>query len=290
MTEINGQTALYGIIGNPIGHTMSPIIHNTISSQMGINAVYVPFRANDDLDSMVKGLYSLGVRGLNVTVPYKTDVISRLAGIDDTAAAIGAVNTLKYTEKGYHGYNTDILGLKRELLEEGISLKGRDTVILGAGGAARAVAFLCAQGQPDSITFINRTPDKAQIIKKDLVSYAGRKGMQDPGKSIRVIPLSEAAGIEGRDLIVFQCTNVGLSPHDDECVLTDEAFYSKVSAGIDLIYKPAVTRFMKYVEDAGGRACNGLKMLLYQAVCAYEIWNDLTVPDEVIRKVAEVLK
>ncbi|MBR4720052.1 MAG: shikimate dehydrogenase, partial [Lachnospiraceae bacterium] len=156
MPDINGQTAVYGIIGNPIGHTLSPVIHNTISEKLGINSVYVPFVANDDLKSIVRGLYSLGVKGINVTVPYKTDIISELTGVDSFACGIGAVNTLKYTENGYYGYNTDILGLERELEDVGISLEGRNVVLLGAGGAARAVAFMCVSKSPASVTIVNR--------------------------------------------------------------------------------------------------------------------------------------
>ncbi len=288
--KINGQTAVYGIIGNPIKHTSSPMIHNHISQAMGIDAVYVPFVANDDLEAIVKGLYSLGVRGLNVTIPYKSDIIKYLCGIDDMAAKIGAVNTLKYTEDGYYGYNTDILGLKRELEEEGISLKGRDIVLLGAGGAARAVAFLCVSGEPESITIINRTRDKALNIRNDIAAYVDSQGLKGLASKINVITLDGAAGLSGKDLIVFQCTNVGLSPRDDECVMNDEAFYKKVAVGVDLIYKPAVTRFMKYVEDAGGKAYNGLKMLLYQAVSAYEIWNDVKVSEDVIHDIERELK
>ena len=282
MIDINGQTAVYGIIGKPIGHTMSTAIHNMISETMGINAVYVPFTANDDLDSVVRGLYALGVKGINVTVPFKTEVIKRLHAVDDLAGRIGAVNTLKYTEDGYYGYNTDILGLSRELEEVGISLKERDVIILGAGGAARAVAFMCAGMEPSSVTIANRTVSKAEDILRDLSGYA-------PELITSVISTDELRAAAGNDLIVFQCTNVGLSPRDDECVVDDRDFYSKVYAGIDLIYKPAETMFMKYVRESGGRAYNGLKMLIYQAVSAYEIWNEVTVPADLINRIEREL-
>lgn len=283
MIDINGQTAVYGIIGRPIGHTLSPVIHNMISEAMGINAVYVPFAAGDDLDSVVKGLYSLGVKGINVTVPFKTEVIKRLYAVDDLAGRIGAVNTLKYTEEGYYGYNTDILGLSRELEEAGISLKKKDVIILGAGGAARAVAFMCAGMDPASVTIANRTVAKAKDILNDLSGYA-------VGLKTSAISMDELNSITDTDLIVFQCTNVGLSPRDDECVTDDREFYSKVYAGIDLIYKPAETMFMKYVKESGGRAYNGLKMLIYQAVSAYEIWNEVTVPADLINRIEREFK
>lgn len=289
MTEINGQTAVYGIIGNPIGHTLSPLIHNGISEELGINAVYVPFTANDDLSCMVNGLYSLGVRGINVTVPYKRDIIDKLCGVDRVALKIGAVNTLKYTPEGYYGYNTDILGLDRELEDEGIGLKGRDVIILGAGGAARAAAFLCASKSPASISMINRTRKKAQAIMDDVIAYTRENGMHLPASAVNIMTIEEAGRLTGNGYIVFQCTNVGLAPKDNECVIDDMSFYDKVSAGIDLIYRPAETLFMKHVRTAGGEAYNGLKMLIYQAVCAYEIWHDVKVPQEVISKIEKML-
>ena len=286
---INGKTAVYGIIGNPIGHTMSPLIHNTISEELGINSVYVPFVADDDLDSIVRGLYSLGVKGINVTVPYKTDIIGRLCGVDPMAERIGAVNTLKYTGNGYYGYNTDILGLDRELADEGVALKGRHVVLLGAGGAARAVAFLCASKEPASITIVNRTLAKGQAICTDICDYVKKAetGMDISG--IRAVTFEDTGRLDGEDLVVFQCTNVGLSPNDNDCVVEDKEFYSKVSVGVDLIYRPSRTVFMKRVEAEGGRAYNGLKMLIYQAVCAYEIWNGITVPESVIAKTEKLL-
>lgn len=289
MNDINGKTAVYGIIGNPIGHTLSPVIHNTISGALGINAVYVPFEADDDLDSMVRGLYSLGVRGINVTVPYKTDIITRLCGLDPMAGEIGAVNTLKYTEDGYYGYNTDILGLDRELEDEGVELDGRDVVILGAGGAARAVAFLCASKSPAVLTIVNRTLSKAQAIRDDVLRYAERKGLDKKGLSVKAVTTDDLAALKSKDLIVFQCTNVGLSPRDNECVVDEKSFFDRVSVGIDLIYRPSETLFMKRVRESGGKAYNGLKMLIYQAVCAYEIWHDVRVPYEVIDNIGEIL-
>ena len=280
--NINGRTAVYGIIGSPIEHTMSPAIHNHISQELGIDAVYVPFRADGNLKNITAGLHSLGVRGINVTVPYKTDIIKELRGTDPLAGAIGAVNTLKYTEEGYYGYNTDVMGLDRELESEGISLENRDTVILGAGGAARAAAFLCISKSPSSLTIVNRTLEKAESIRTDLLSYCRDMGKEMKPEDIRTVALDDIGELQDRGYIVFQCTNVGLHPDTDSCIVNDNDFFKKTEAGIDLIYKPSTTLFMKRVADAGGRACNGLKMLIYQAVCAYEIWNGISVPEKVV--------
>ncbi len=289
MMNINGHTKVYGIIGNPIGHTMSPAIHNMISEALGIDSVYVPFVANDDLKSIVKGLFALGVKGINVTVPYKTAIIYELYGVEPMAMEIGAVNTLQYTEHGYYGYNTDILGLERELKDENISLTGRDIVLLGAGGAARAVAFLCASKGASSITIVNRTLNKALDIRADVAAYAAKNGRFDLSSNVNAITFKELGSIPYNDITVFQCTNVGLAPDSEACVVHDSTFYRKVAVGVDLIYRPAETMFMRYVRSAGGASYNGLKMLIYQAVSAYEIWNGVAVPDVVIYDVERSL-
>ena len=141
--EINGKTYTCGLIGNPVEHTMSPVIHNTLAQKMNLNMVYVPFLVQQDLAAGVKGAYALNIQGLNVTVPYKSDVIEHLVSIDELAKSIGAVNTLVKTEGGYKGYNTDMTGLYRAMTSYGIKIEGEEIILLGAGGAARAVAYVC---------------------------------------------------------------------------------------------------------------------------------------------------
>lgn len=288
--NINGRTAVYGIIGNPVEHTMSPAIHNHISQALGIDSVYVPFRADGNLENIVKGLYSLGVRGINVTVPYKTDIMRELIGVDDVAGAVGAVNTLKYTEKGFYGYNTDVMGLERELESEGISLSGRHVVILGAGGAARAAAFMCISKSPATLTIVNRTRAKAEDIRASLLAYARDNNAGITEDAVSTMEPSNITGLPGSGYIAFQCTKVGLYPDVDSCIINDEGFFEKTETGIDLIYKPETTLFMKRVMDSGGKAYNGLKMLVYQAVCSYEIWNGISVPENVAEDVYKILK
>ena len=141
--NINGKTRTCGLIGNPVEHTMSPVIHNTLAEELDINMVYVPFLVEKDLQEAVAGAYALNIQGMNVTVPYKSDVLGSLQECDELAKNIGAVNTLVRTKEGYKGYNTDMTGLFRAMNSYGITIKGQKVIILGAGGAARAVAFLC---------------------------------------------------------------------------------------------------------------------------------------------------
>ena len=141
--EIGGRTRLCGLIGNPVEHTLSPMIHNTLAAACGCDMAYLPFLVEKEgLGAAVKGAYALNVLGLNVTVPYKMAVIPYLLSTDKLAADVESVNTLVRTEGGYRGYNTDMSGLYRAMQEDKVEIKDRDVVILGAGGVGRAIAFL----------------------------------------------------------------------------------------------------------------------------------------------------
>ena len=170
--EINGRTRTCGLIGNPVEHTLSPLIHNTLAQELSQNLVYVPFLVSGgvaELAQAVKGAHALNILGMNVTVPYKEAVLPFLEQIDELAAKIGAVNTLVRTQNGYKGYNTDMTGLQRAMYSEGISLQGESILLLGAGGAARAVAFLCAQCGAKKIYLLNRSLDKAEKVAAEVL-------------------------------------------------------------------------------------------------------------------------
>lgn len=284
MIDINGTTRVCGLIGNPVGHSISPVIHNSLAQLMDMNMVYTTFKVEKgDVVTAVNGAYALNILGLNVTVPHKQAVMESLVDIDPLAKAIGAVNTLVRTDKGYKGYNTDILGLERELIDEGVVLLGSRCVILGAGGAARAIAFLCAKSGAKEIYMLNRTKEKAYDIAKAVNDYFGKE-------CIKPMLISEYDKLKADDYVVIQTTSVGLYPNVDDVVIDDEAFYKKVKVGVDIIYNPSETRFMKMCKNAGKPACNGLKMLLYQGVAAYELWNDVSVTKEQADKVYNKMK
>lgn len=282
--EINGKTRTCGLIGNPVEHTLSPMIHNTLAEMLGHNMVYVPFPVEPDrVAEAVAGAAALNLLGLNVTVPYKSEVITHLREIDELARNIGAVNTLVRTKDGYKGYNTDMEGLYRAMTVEGIRIEKEQIILLGAGGAARAVAYLCAVKGVDRVYMLNRTLDKAQVAALEVNHAIGREV---------VIPmlLAEYIKIPEGKYLAIQGTSVGLAPHVDEVVIADEAFYEKIHTGFDLIYSPWETRFMKMVKGHGGRAYNGLKMLLYQGIIAYELWNNVQVTETQAQIIYEKLK
>ncbi|MBR6402421.1 MAG: AAA family ATPase [Eubacterium sp.] len=279
--RIDGKTTVLGVIGNPIEHTLSPVIHNTISEKMGINAIYVPIKVEYDIEKAVQGAEAMGFGGLNITVPYKQDVMKSLVEVDELAEKIGAVNTLVPASDGFKGYNTDMPGLFRALTFHGVCLEGKEIVVIGAGGASRAVCAMLVHYGAEKIYLINRSIDKAQ----DIASL-----------SEKIVPLgiteNDSVGsykdIPEGEYIAFQCTSLGLRA-GDPLLIDDDDFYKKISYGYDLIYNPAETPFTLKLKSLGIPYNNGLTMLLYQAVIAYELWFDVKIPEEICEKARRAL-
>lgn len=281
--KIDGLTRVCGLIGYPVEHTLSPIIHNTLAEITGKNMVYAPFQVlPDELGAAIAGAYALDILGLNVTVPHKEKVIPFLKETDGLAAKIGAVNTLVRTEGGYKGYNTDMPGLYRAMRSDGVCVDGKKVIILGAGGVARAVAVMLSD-KAEKIYILNRTVEKAEAIAGEVNGYAGRRVAE-------AYALADYAMLPEEKYLAIQATNVGMYPHVEDAVITDAGFYKRIATGYDLIYNPVETRFMKMVKEAGGQAFNGLKMLLYQGIIAFELWNGLTVADEQAEMIYERLR
>lgn len=285
MTVINGYTRTCGLIGNPVEHTMSPVIHNTLAEETGENLTYVPFHVPTGMiGDAVKGAYALNLLGLNVTVPYKSDVIPYLKDIDPLAERIGAVNTLVRQESGFKGYNTDMPGLYRAMCDDGVTIEGEKVLILGAGGVARAVAMLLADKKAAEIILLNRTVERAQAIADEVNAFVGKE-------LAYAMALGDYERLpEGERYLAIQATNVGMHPNVDEVVIEDEAFYDKIHTGYDLIFNPFCTKFMKLVQKQGGNAYNGLKMLLYQGIIAYELWTGKSIDDSQADMVYEKMK
>lgn len=282
--EIDGHTRLCGLIGNPVEHTLSPAIHNTLAEKLTHNLIYVPFHVEKGrLSDAVKGAYGLNILGLNVTVPYKSEVIGCIQDIDDLAGKIGAVNTLVRVENGYKGYNTDILGLYRAMCSEGIRLEGENVILLGAGGAARAAAFLCAQKGARQVYLLNRSKEKAQNLADEVNRAFDRA-------CIKPMAVTDYDKLPKQKMLAIQGTSVGLYPDIDRVVIEDKEFYKNIHTAYDLIYKPAETKFMRLVQENGGQAYNGLKMLLYQGIVAYELWNHVEIPEETAGEIYEQLR
>lgn len=269
---VNGKTKVFGIIGNPIEHSFSPILQNTVARVMGENIAYVPFKVESgEVKTALDGAFKLGICGFNVTVPHKKEVMESLVAIDDLALKIGAVNTLKYTEKGYKGYNTDILGLGKCFDIEGISINGKTVVILGAGGAANSAAILAAERQAGNIVIVNRTKANAQALKEQTARYYNG--------NIDVISFDELMNIENPE-IVIQTTSVGMGEGVWKSPVETTSFFKKVQAVVDIVYTPWQTKLLSDAKENDCVAINGFDMLIYQGLASYEIWHDVKINDE----------
>lgn len=281
---ISASTSVYGIVGNPIEHSLSPLLQNALAKEMNIDMSYVAFHVTDNIKAAIDGAYFLGIKGFNVTIPFKKDMLNIVSDIDERAKKIGAINTLKKTESGYKGYNTDILGLKYSIKNNGMSIRGKNVILLGAGGAAKAALYLAVEEDAKSITLINRNVKRADELKKEVCNNF---------KNISVVSLDELKQnldiLEHKDYFVFQTTDVGMYPKIDECITDDVGFYEKCECGIDLIYTPFETVFIKNMLKANKKCINGLDMLILQGVASFEIWNDVKVDDAVVKKVKVLL-
>lgn len=277
---IDGYTRTCGLIGCPVEHTLSPVIHNYLAGKLGDNLAYVPFHVqNGCLEAAVKGAWALNLLGCNVTVPYKSDVMPFLAQTDPLAARIGAVNTLVRTAEGFKGYNTDMPGLYRAMVQERVQIAGERVIVLGAGGVARAVAVMLAANGASGVVIVNRTVEKASKIADEVNEMMGRRLAE-------ALALSDYGRLsDGTRYLAIQATSVGMYPNVEEAVIEDAEFYEMIHTGYDLVFNPPETRFMELVKAHGGRSFNGAKMLLYQGIIAYELWTGRQVGEELAAQV-----
>ena len=277
----NGHTKAYGIIGNPIEHSFSPVLQNTILQTIGFNGVYVPFRVDEkDIQKAVEGLYALGFEGLNVTVPHKISVMDYLCDIEDNAKKVGAVNTLKRTENGFKGYNTDILGLKKSFAINKIDVKGKKAMLLGAGGAANSAAVLLSQLGAEKIVFVNRTKEKAEALRNHVSAfYSGKTD---------VISFDDIYTYEKPEIVV-NATSVGMGEGVWDSPVKDSAFFKDVEAVFDVIYIPWETKLLNDAKKYGCKCVNGFDMLIYQGIASYEIWHDTYVDDNTAIEIKDAL-
>ena len=261
-TRIGPNTARFAVLGETLGHTWSPYIHNSLFAAAGRDAVYLPVTIpRDRLPSAVDVLRSC-FGGFNVTIPYKERIIPLLDEIDDAARACGAVNTVVCRDGRLIGYITDGLGLLRALEEGGVSTRQADALILGGGGAARAaaVAFLARGGR---ITFAVRDTQKGESLARELANT-------QPDGASRLVVRSLSGELGTHDVLI-NCTPVGMLPQEDGCPVSEEAI-ARCGAVFDAVYNPRKTRLLALAQRLGIPAVEGLGMLYYQAVEAQKLW------------------
>ncbi len=259
------MTKLFAVIGDPIAHSMSPVMHNDLFSYYQLKAYYLPFQVKaDNLEAAVKGFKSFGAGGFNVTVPHKSSIIPFLDGLDELAENIGAVNTVVNENGRLVGYNTDGPGFLKGLKAISSSLEGKKILIIGAGGAARAIYFTLAKEKPSAIDIANRTLDKGQKLIEDC-PYP---------KSSMALSLNQAEGNLAEYDIIIQTTMIGMSPKtgDQPIEMTE---IKKNAVVCDIIYNPLETQFLRGAKAKGAIIKNGLDMFVYQGALAFEKWTGI---------------
>ncbi|NPV28498.1 MAG: shikimate dehydrogenase [Firmicutes bacterium] len=280
---ITGQTKVFALFGDPVLHSLSPVMQNKAFAFHGLPCCYVPFRVRkEDLQTAVAAIRALGLGGVNVTIPHKEQVISYLDEVDREARLIGAVNTILNQNGRLIGYNTDGAGFLLSLRAEAdFAPEGKHVVVLGAGGGARAVAFALALEGARTLRIFNRNPERAQALAGDLHRATG---CDVEAGALREDLLS--AALARADLLVH-ASPVGMYPHHDEAPLVDPCLLRPGLVVCDLVYNPPRTRLLKEAAARGCRVVGGIGMLVHQGALAFEIWTGLQAPVAIMRAVVE---
>lgn len=279
--DINTATQFCGVIGNPIEHSLSPAIHNAAFQKLALNFVYLAWKV-ERIGDAVSGLRALGnFRGASVTIPHKVAVLPLLDEVDTTARHIGAVNTIVAEEGKLLGMNTDATGALRALREGNAPLKGASVVILGSGGAARAIAFaLAAEAGVRRFDLLGIEVDERRNLATDLRDKTGvsvEESDLDEGRLKDV--LAEAR-------VLIHCTPVGMAPKTGRSCVPAKFLHRELTV-MDVVYNPRETQLLTEAKAAGCRTISGLEMFLYQAVAQFERWTDRSAPIQVMRAVLE---
>jgi shikimate dehydrogenase len=280
------HTTLVGLIGHPIRQTLSPFIHNVAFDIKKLDYLYLPFDVPAaNLSSAVKGMVALGIKGFNVTIPHKVNIMQLLNNVSEEAAGVGAVNTVVNDMGRLSGHNTDVYGILKSLEEYKDNLTGKMVTVIGAGGSARAVIYtLIKYFRPESVNIVNRTLQKAE----SLMGYFSEKMKFDRINCYELFPENLNEVFQNSGLIV-NATPVGMYPESDEAVIQPENFLNKEQIIFDLVYNPFRTKFLKIAAKKGARVIQGTKMLVYQASKSFHLWTGEKMPEPEILRSVEML-
>ncbi|MEM1539170.1 MAG: shikimate dehydrogenase [Candidatus Bathyarchaeia archaeon] len=275
--EISGKTKVCAVIGDPIEHSLSPIIHNAAFQHLKLDFVYVAFRVKQGvLRRAVQGIRSLNIHGLNVTMPHKTAIMKYLDEIETTAKAIGSVNTVLNMDGKLIGFNTDGIGALNALKDNHVELRGKKLLLLGAGGAAKAIAYQLAQ-EVEELLILNRTGEKAEKLAEFLQRNFNKKII---GKALSPKLLRE--WLKEADILI-NATSVGMYPHSDQ-TLVEREWLKPSLAVMDIVYDPLETKLLRDAKSVGAKVIDGVDMLLYQGAASFEIWCGRPAPLKVMRE------
>lgn len=277
LMSISGKTQLIILIGNPVEHSMSPKMHNAAFQKLGLDYVYVALRVdNDKVREAIQGIRAFNMKGANVTVPHKIMAMQYLDEIDPTAEKIGAINTILNKEGSLYGTNTDGIGAVRSLKEEGINLKHKKIVMIGAGGVARPISYYLA-------------PEASEFVLFDLVEKSVMELTQELndiiGGTIRGYKSDEkliSKEVQDADIFI-NATPIGMSPKINTSIIPS-SLLRKDLAVFDVVYNPLETKLLKDAKKIGAKAVSGVMMLVYQGVAAFELWTGKKAPVSLMKQ------
>lgn len=274
MIKIDGHTQHLGIIGYPIEHTFSPAMHNFISEAVHNNFIYSAYLIPpEQLENAINAVRALDIKGINVTAPHKVEVMQYLDEVTDTARELGSVNTVVNRGGKLYGYNTDADGFCMMLEKNDIAIKGSNILIIGAGGVTRPTVIRLIDNGASAITVLNRTKEKADSLADDIMKVKGFKINTTVNSfDFDIVINTTSAGMEPQENAL---------PTDSISEISDLSFINENTAVVDMIYNPSKTRFLKESRERGAKTLNGLGMLIYQGVIAYELFTDTKLPSNI---------
>ncbi len=274
---ITGKTKVVAVIGNPIEHSLSPPMHNAAYKQLGMDYVYVAFKIEkENLSNLIESAKTIGLVGLNVTIPYKTDIIEYLDEVDDTARRINAVNTIRFKDGISKGYNTDGTGAVKSI-EKYTDLKDKNVLVLGAGGASKAITFTLLNHGINNLTIANRSKDNAIQLIENLKKQTGFD-------KISYVDIEKADTILDNVDIIINTTPIGMYPNVDVDTPIKTEKINENHVVMDIIYNPLETKLLKNAKDNGATTISGTNMLINQGITAFEIFTDRTPSYESFEK------
>lgn len=273
---ITAETKIVGIIGNPVSHSMSPVIHNACFSALSLSYVYAAFEVKD-IAGAIRGLRALGIRGVSVTIPHKVASMRYIDKIDPLAEKIGAINTIVNDNGTLSGYNTDAHGVQQSFSQKRVALKHRRALILGSGGAARAVAFILAESAVERINIASIEKGQMDKLIGDLRRHYSIEIVGSPWNKARLKNIVKAADI------VINATSVGMHPYLKSTPVNTN-FLQKGQAVFDVIYNPEETRLLKGARKKGCRIVSGTDMFINQAAEQFRLFTGRTAPINVMKK------
>jgi shikimate dehydrogenase len=276
---ITAQTQLCGLLGNPVDHSLSPAIHNAAFEKLGLNFAYLAFPV-EDLENAIRGIRALGhIRGFSVTIPHKVSIMPLLDSVETTAKHIGSVNTIIKDRGVLIGSNTDASGALQALRQGGVALADQRVVMLGSGGAARAIAFgLCAEGQTSRLSLLGIDDQERTALATDLRKKTGTAITDNPLNTSTL----ESALVDAHLLI--HCTPIGMHPKIEQSCVPKELLHPGLTV-MDIVYNPLHTQLLKDAQAAGCRTIQGIEMFLHQAIGQFELWTGQPAPVDTMRNV-----